>query len=897
MRLLAPLLLAAFLPSSALAQTLMPPGGPALCDATGGAGGQESSLDTVARMMRVRAEGAAFQTHLSHATVEYSFQAVGSYPAIASLGITYSGLLRGGGVGNAIRGEISVVASLHNVDAGVMLESQTLLDETHNDLGFAVIASGLFPPSTDFSHDLVAGTTYMVRLRVEAQGTGPGGDSDFLSGLRGIQYSCLTVAADLADTDGDGIYDVWETSGVDIDNDGIPELPADELGVDFAGNPITLDPNRKDVLVELDWFDCAAAGSDCAPFDTHSHDPRAGVLAAARDVFDAAPVSNPNGAADGIALWVQRDEAAPHQENCDLNDGCFDAVKAQWFGTAAERADPDRIAAKAMISRYSLWNHDKEPGNTSSGEADGSAGVAGDDFVVSLGSWSGNRGTQGDQIGTFIHELGHTLALGHGGGQDTNCKPNYLSVMNYIFQTAGLQPTGPGASPFYDLSATALPATAGELVEDALNEPIGIEAGPFLSFFGPPADVDGVDNDGDGDLADDLVPVQGSDPADWDQNGVATDNPAAPSDINFFDSDGCDGGGSGVPDASPDDTLGGFVDWDLLQYNFRDSPFFPVGEHGQQLEEELDRETSDRMKDRIWRAQVTRLYRYDAKFLCGVETDPEGARLAQGRYATVVNILNPGQRAARFRKSLALAFPPAEQLPGETHLIGIDELGPQQALKVDCADVRTNVFAGAFPEPVIDGFVTIQSPQPLEVQGVYTTAGIDAAGAPLGHSSIHIERYAGIDLSANLRVAKRAAFVTVPLFDNFSVAVTLFELSVANGGPADAVAVTLRDEIALQQQGGVIASLTALAEPIELPAGATLTSLTNAGAASSLDLALGDIPAGATRVARFFALVPIYRVGAQPAAVSLVNTATAAFTGYEADPDDNRDRIFVGLAP
>ena len=37
-----------------------------------------------------------------------------------------------------------------------------------------------------------------------------------------------------------------------------------------------------------------------------------------------------------------------------------------------------------------------------------------------------------------MHELGHTLGLGHGGNAVPNCKPNYLSLMNYVFQLGGL---------------------------------------------------------------------------------------------------------------------------------------------------------------------------------------------------------------------------------------------------------------------------------------------------------------------------------------------------------------------------------------------------------------------------------------------------------------------------
>jgi uncharacterized repeat protein (TIGR01451 family) len=42
-------------------------------------------------------------------------------------------------------------------------------------------------------------------------------------------------------------------------------------------------------------------------------------------------------------------------------------------------------------------------------------------------------GNRSEQAGTFMHELGHTLGLGHGGDEGVNGKPNYLSVMNYAF--------------------------------------------------------------------------------------------------------------------------------------------------------------------------------------------------------------------------------------------------------------------------------------------------------------------------------------------------------------------------------------------------------------------------------------------------------------------------------
>jgi len=43
------------------------------------------------------------------------------------------------------------------------------------------------------------------------------------------------------------------------------------------------------------------------------------------------------------------------------------------------------------------------------------------------------------QASTLMHELGHNLERRHGGEAfEPNCKPLYLSVMNYLYQLRGL---------------------------------------------------------------------------------------------------------------------------------------------------------------------------------------------------------------------------------------------------------------------------------------------------------------------------------------------------------------------------------------------------------------------------------------------------------------------------
>ena len=43
------------------------------------------------------------------------------------------------------------------------------------------------------------------------------------------------------------------------------------------------------------------------------------------------------------------------------------------------------------------------------------------------------------QSSTLVHELGHNFGLRHGGDEDLNNKPNYLSVMNYLYLASGVQ--------------------------------------------------------------------------------------------------------------------------------------------------------------------------------------------------------------------------------------------------------------------------------------------------------------------------------------------------------------------------------------------------------------------------------------------------------------------------
>jgi hypothetical protein len=105
----------------------------------------------------------------------------------------------------------------------------------------------------------------------------------------------------------------------------------------------------------------------------------------------------------------------------------------------------------------------------------GIADTNGGDLLITLGLWDNQVGTSFVQASTLMHELGHNFGLRHGGvlrsGKlEANCKPNYQSVMNYLFQVRGLWNSQ--GVPVIDYSRQFLPT----LSENALVEATGFGA-------------------------------------------------------------------------------------------------------------------------------------------------------------------------------------------------------------------------------------------------------------------------------------------------------------------------------------------------------------------------------------------------------------------------------------
>ncbi len=255
-----------------------------------------------------------------------------------------------------------------------------------------------------------------------------------------------------ADDDGDGLLNGWEINGYDANGDGVVDVNLPALGANYL---------RKDVFVEIDWMQ----GISC------NQKPAAAGIAEIVASFAAAPVSNPDGST-GITLHVDYGQGGGltggNALACDdvlVWPSEFQALKANNFAPARQ-----------AIFHYNIWGIQYDAGGgvtTSSGIAE----LPGDDFLVSLGAFPGGNGTQDQQAGTFMHELGHNFDLLHGGSDSVNYKPNHLSVMSYSFQLTGVIRSGDFTFDYqrYDI---------GSLNEQSLNEAVGLNGGPELATEG-----------------------------------------------------------------------------------------------------------------------------------------------------------------------------------------------------------------------------------------------------------------------------------------------------------------------------------------------------------------------------------------------------------------------------
>ncbi len=237
---------------------------------------------------------------------------------------------------------------------------------------------------------------------------------------------------------------------LDVDRDGLPDT-AEVPNGRYAGLPLFdwgARTGRRDIFLEVDWVrpDGGAQGYDPGIL------PRREALQRVHDVF----------ANHGIELHFDTGDlfdAAPGIDPADFDlAGGNELPFACTITMSSTPGATSFYALKAAGSdlRRRVSFHYVIFGNSLADVACGGSGTTGraeqdgNDVCVTLGV-SGLRTTPQTELNrlinwqssTLMHELGHNLGLRHGGFEDRNYKPNYLSVMSYLYQLNGVSVVGP----------------------------------------------------------------------------------------------------------------------------------------------------------------------------------------------------------------------------------------------------------------------------------------------------------------------------------------------------------------------------------------------------------------------------------------------------------------------
>lgn len=224
--------------------------------------------------------------------------------------------------------------------------------------------------------------------------------------------------------------------------------------------------------IEIDYM------VDTSTTNPHTHKPQPDEIAAVQAMF----------ACQGDTLVVDVDDAIPHYNVLQLDPNNSN----NFFGYSGVNDSYGAIKNLYFDHtgggwHYCVFGHQYEwadkNGNYYNSGSSGLGEIGGDDFVVTLGTFSNQIGTPFDRASSLAHEFGHNLGLTHcGSGNCANIgkyPPNLPSTMSYDYQLLGVR-TGL-------LCNQLIPATAGDLFkeidyshgrmctlnENSLNEPLG----------------------------------------------------------------------------------------------------------------------------------------------------------------------------------------------------------------------------------------------------------------------------------------------------------------------------------------------------------------------------------------------------------------------------------------
>lgn len=279
--------------------------------------------------------------------------------------------------------------------------------------------------------------------------------------------SVVTAAAKTAeDCDGDTLSNEAESwgRGIDINNDGIYDFEPAREGADIGIPTIFVEFDVEEDIALLELSDRVRTLAANGLADSTLRLPRD----FPDDIFWAVKRSFADNRLQLIVDWDATDEISSATladvfsgfdvavdvadaasaaslfdnlwSNVDIDSGAGNCLGA--FGSAVDRAADnclERMQARESVSRRFLIASNLD-GNTRSGVSVGPYSLVNivsdiNNTVSGLkrAALSSAELTSSD-AGTLMHELGHTFGLLHGGNDRVSCKPNYPSVMNYLYQ-------------------------------------------------------------------------------------------------------------------------------------------------------------------------------------------------------------------------------------------------------------------------------------------------------------------------------------------------------------------------------------------------------------------------------------------------------------------------------
>lgn len=632
----------------------------------------------------------------------------------------------------------------------------------------------------------------------------------------------FTVTGGFSDTDGDGLPDPWETDGADVDCDGDVDVDLPAMGAD---------PDHKDLFVEMDW--------------QSANLPSAAFVEQIKQSFANAPVdaggtANPDGQ-PGINLRVDTGSLTEggNLVGDDLGGGnaVSSAVEFCDLGSDKdENGSPDYYESKSTnfsSARSRIFRYAVSVRNIG-GCAGGWGEVGGNDMIIinSGNAWGA----------TFMHELGHTLALGHGGNDGNSCKPNYVSVMSYNYpggimwtdfgQTGGGELHLDYSPPMFN-DVTDIPRRSSplpDLDEANLNESPALTGNPILEFRYTNARGQRVSQ-----------PLDRR--PDWDGNG---DRSGSGLSVNIDDNG--TSGPSACDNATADSELRWNDDWRTMSLPFQ---HFGASDSTGETHDHRDPTNLEIMLLEI------------AVNITDLSADVSGPATAiAGETATyTVDVTNNGPNDAddaivTSTLPAGTTFDSGSAGCSETSGAVTCELGAIETGSAGTASITLAID----PAYVADAGT---SPAPLSVSASAENRAAPDSDATNNSGSADTDVTAEVDVS----VSKTADAATVAAGTS-----TTYTIDVSNGGPSTATGVSFTDT---------------------LPSGMTYATSTGvcAHAAGVVSCDIGTLQPGADASIDITADVAADLVHNAGGPVTLTNNVTATSDGAESEESDNSDAL------